>query len=66
MVEVKLSLIYGARRLLLIIPLITALCLIVMGYRLFQRKKEGLKKAAADGIEAKWRSLKSQIGRAHV
>ena len=61
MVEVKLSLIYGARRLLLIIPLITALCLIVMGYRLFQRKKEGLKKAAADGIEAKWRSLKSHM-----
>ena len=61
MVEVRLSLIYGARRALLIIPLITALCLIIMGYRLFMRKKEGLKKAAADGVSAKWRSLKNHM-----
>lgn len=60
-VEIRLSFIYGARRLLLAIPLITAVCLLIMAYRLYMRKKEGLKKAAADGISARWRSLKSRM-----
>lgn len=59
-VEIRLSFIYGARRLLLAIPLITAVCLLIMAYRLFMRKKEGLKKAAANRISARWRSLKDR------
>ena len=37
-VEVKLSLIYGARRLLLLIPFITLAVLAVKGFRLYKRK----------------------------
>ena len=61
MVDVRLSFIYGARRVLLAIPLVTAVCLLIMAYRLFMRKKEGLKKAAADGISAGWRMLRSRL-----
>jgi hypothetical protein len=31
-----------------------------MAYRLFMRKKEGLKKATANLISARWRSLKDR------
>ena len=61
MVDVRLSFIYGARRVLLAIPLITALCLIIMAYRQFMRKKEGLKKAAAEGFSAGWRRLRIRL-----
>lgn len=45
-VEFKLSFIYGGRRLLLAIPLITFICLLALAYRSFKRKKEDLRKAA--------------------
>ena len=58
LVEVRLSLIYGARRLLLAIPFITLVWLVIKAYRTFMRKKEGLKKAVGRSVSAKWRALK--------
>ena len=55
MVEVKLSFIYGGRRLLLAIPLITLIWLIIVAYRAFMRKKEGLRRAVGGFVSAKWR-----------
>lgn len=62
-VEVKLSLIYGARRLLLAIPFITLVWLVIKAYRAFMRKKEGLKEAVGRSVSAKWRSLKGGLGK---
>ena len=44
--ELRLSFIYGGRRLLLAILLITLVCLIIMEYRKFKRKKQDLKRSA--------------------
>ena len=46
LVELRLSFIYGVRRLLLAILLITLVCLIIMEYRKFKRKKQALKRSA--------------------
>ncbi|MBP5379211.1 MAG: ABC transporter permease [Ruminococcus sp.] len=58
MVEFKLSFIYGGRRLLLAIPLITLICLIIMAYRAFKRNKKGLRKALGNFISAKMTALR--------
>jgi len=46
LVELRLSFIYGGRRLLLAILLITLVFLIIMEYRKFKRKKQDLKRSA--------------------
>ena len=60
MVEFKLSFIYGGRRLLLAIPLITLLWLIIVAYRAFMRKKEALKRAAGGFVSAKMTALRNK------
>ena len=60
MVEVRLSFIYGARKLLLIIPLLTLICLVITAFRLYQRKKQDLKKAVVSFVSAKWRALRNR------
>lgn len=63
MVEFKLSFIYGGRRLLLAIPLITLIWLIIMAYRTFTRKKKELGKAAVSFVSAKMSSLRKKNSR---
>lgn len=63
MVEFKLSFIYGGRRLLLAIPLITLIWLIIIAYRAFMRKKEDLGKAAAGFASAKITALRKKSSR---
>ena len=58
MTEIRLSFIYGGRRLLLIIPLITLIWLITAAYRTYSRKKEDYKKAAAGFVSSKLNALK--------
>ncbi|MBO7474192.1 MAG: ABC transporter permease [Ruminococcus sp.] len=48
LVELRLSFIYGGRRLLLAVMLITLVCFIVRGYIRFKRKKQDLRRAAED------------------
>ncbi|MCR4637744.1 ABC transporter permease [Ruminococcus sp.] len=60
MVEFKLSFIYGGRRLLLAIPLITLLWLITVAYRAFMRKKDRLGKAVGGFVSAKTAELRKK------
>jgi hypothetical protein len=66
MTDVKLSFIYGARRLLLIIPVITMAVLFIKALMLYNRKKAGLKKALADWLSVKWSELKGKFGKKAV
>lgn len=63
LIEVRLSLIYGVRRLLLVIPVITLAVLIIKVFLLYQRKKEGLKKAFLDRASVMWHRFRSRFGR---
>lgn len=58
--DIKLSFIYGGRRLLLLIPIITLAVLLIKAFMLYNRKKAGLKKAFADYISVKWSKLRSK------
>ncbi len=60
MVEFKLSFIYGGRRLLLAIPLITLIWLIIVAYRAFMRKKEGLRRAVGGFVSEKTTELRKK------
>ena len=60
MVEFKLSFIYGGRRLLLAIPLITLIWLIIAAYRAFMRKKEDLRRAVGGFVSAKAAELRKK------
>ena len=60
MVEFKLSFIYGGRRLLLAIPVVTLIWLIIMAYRAFNKKKEGLRKTVGNFTSAKMSSLRKK------
>lgn len=62
-IEVRLSLIYGARRLLLVIPVITLAVLIIKVFLLYKRKEEGLKKALLDRASVMWHRFRSSFGR---
>ncbi len=55
--DIRLSLIYGGRRLLLLIPFITLAVLLIKAFMLYNRKKAGLKKAFADYVSVKWSKL---------
>ena len=57
-VELRLSFIYGGRKLLLIIPLITLICLIIAAYKTYIRKKEDYKRTAAGFVSSKWRAIR--------
>lgn len=63
MTDVKLSFIYGGRRLLLIIPIITLIVLFIKALRLYNRKKAGLKKAFADYMSVKWSEFKNKLSK---
>lgn len=60
MVEFKLSFIYGGRRILLAIPLITLIWLIIVAYRAFMRKKEDLGKAVGGFVSSKTEKLRKK------
>lgn len=60
-VDFKLSRVYGARRWLIAVPVITLICLALKGFGIYLRKKDGFKKAAADFISAKWRALRKKL-----
>ncbi|MBR6966990.1 MAG: ABC transporter permease [Ruminococcus sp.] len=60
-VDLKLSYIYGGRRILLAIPLITLIWLAVKGYIWLRRRKTAIKKAAGKAVSAKWKSLRSRL-----
>ena len=64
--EIRLSFIYWGRRLLLIIPIITLIVLFIKAVRLYNRKKEGLKKAFADNMSVKWSELKNKFSKKAV
>ncbi len=59
-VEFKLSFIYGGRRLLLAIPLITFICLLALAYRNYKRKKEDLKKAVERFFSGKMKKIREK------
>ena len=61
--DLKLSFIYGARRLLLIIPIITLAVLLIKAVMLYNRKKAGLKKALADNMSVKWSEFKKKFSK---
>jgi hypothetical protein len=56
-VEVKLSMMYGIRRYLLAVPVITLIWLAIKVFILFERKKAGMKKAFRNFISDKWESF---------
>ncbi|WP_028517909.1 ABC transporter permease [Ruminococcus flavefaciens] len=58
--DIRLSFIYGGRRLLLLIPIITLAVLLIKAFKLYNRKKAGLKKAFADYVSVKWSKLTSK------
>ena len=60
MVEFKLSFIYGGRRLLLAIPLITLIWLVIMAYIAFMRKKEDLRRAVGGFVSSKTKAIRKK------
>lgn len=60
-VDFRLSRIYGARRWLIAVPVITLICLALKGLGLYLRKKDGFKKAAADLLSAKWSAFRKKL-----
>lgn len=60
-VDLKLSYIYGGRRILLAIPLITLIWFAVKGYIWLRRRKTAIKKNCARAASAKWNSLRKKL-----
>lgn len=60
LVELKLSFIYGGRRLLLAIPLITFICLLALAYKKFKRNKKALKDAIERFFSSKMRKIRER------
>lgn len=58
--EVRLSFIYGGRRLLLAIMLVTFICLLAFGYKRFRQNKQRLKMAAENYVSEKRRKIRER------
>ena len=58
--ELKLSFIYGGRRLLLAIPLITFICLLALAYKRFRQNKKDLKDAIERFFSLKMRRIRDK------
>lgn len=58
--ELKLSFIYGGRRLLLVIPLITFICLLALAHKWFRQNKKDLKDAIERVFSSKVRRIRDK------
>ncbi|MBR5682560.1 MAG: ABC transporter permease [Ruminococcus sp.] len=58
--ELRLSFIYGGRRLLLAIPLITFICLLALAYKRFRQNKDDLKDAIERFFSSKTRRIRDK------
>ena len=63
LVELRLSFIYGGRRLLLAIMLVMFICLLALAYKRLRQNKQRLRRAAEDYLSEKLRKIKKGTGK---
>lgn len=61
MVEVRLSILYGIRKYLFAVPVITLIWLAIKAFILYKRKKQGMKKALLRFVSDKWEKFRAHF-----